>query len=185
MAESNKKMGLVALTTLVTVNMMGSGIILLPSSMAQLGAVYAPHARFKDPFNEVTGTTAIRRIFEHMFATTDAPRFVVTDCIEQGEQAIMRKLATAGAFHTQFMAPALDGYAAAAAKVTTSEPNAILLSNLDGQPLPSAAAANDLTRPSRARPRWRLKPMNADGVDMTVAPPASSVTGCLPALMRS
>jgi len=39
MAESNKKMGLVALTTLVTVNMMGSGIILLPSSMAQLGAV--------------------------------------------------------------------------------------------------------------------------------------------------
>lgn len=39
MAESNKKMSLVALTTLVTVNMMGSGIILLPSSMAQLGAV--------------------------------------------------------------------------------------------------------------------------------------------------
>lgn len=39
MAEANKKMGLVALTTLVTVNMMGSGIILLPSSMAQLGAV--------------------------------------------------------------------------------------------------------------------------------------------------
>jgi len=35
----NKKMGLVGLTTLVTVNMMGSGIILLPSSMAQLGAV--------------------------------------------------------------------------------------------------------------------------------------------------
>jgi putrescine:ornithine antiporter len=39
MADANKKMGLVGLTTLVTVNMMGSGIILLPSSMAQLGAV--------------------------------------------------------------------------------------------------------------------------------------------------
>ncbi|MFQ6573861.1 putrescine-ornithine antiporter [Pseudomonas sp. UM16] len=38
MAES-KKMGLVGLTTLVTVNMMGSGIIMLPTSMAQLGAV--------------------------------------------------------------------------------------------------------------------------------------------------
>ncbi|MDD1979038.1 MULTISPECIES: putrescine-ornithine antiporter [Pseudomonas] len=38
MAES-KKMGLIGLTTLVTVNMMGSGIIMLPTSMAQLGAV--------------------------------------------------------------------------------------------------------------------------------------------------
>ncbi|MEK1904600.1 MAG: putrescine-ornithine antiporter [Pseudomonas sp.] len=34
-----KKMSLMGLTTLVAVNMMGSGIILLPSSMAQLGAV--------------------------------------------------------------------------------------------------------------------------------------------------
>jgi len=39
MAESNKKMSLMGLTTLVMVNMMGSGIIMLPSSMAQLGAV--------------------------------------------------------------------------------------------------------------------------------------------------
>ncbi|MEA1604960.1 putrescine-ornithine antiporter [Pseudomonas spirodelae] len=39
MAESSKKMSLVGLTTLVAVNMMGSGIIMLPSSMAQLGAV--------------------------------------------------------------------------------------------------------------------------------------------------
>ena len=39
MAESSKKMGLIGLTTLVSVNMMGSGIIMLPSNMAQLGAV--------------------------------------------------------------------------------------------------------------------------------------------------
>ena len=39
MADANKKMSLAGLTTLVMVNMMGSGIILLPSSMAQLGAV--------------------------------------------------------------------------------------------------------------------------------------------------
>ncbi len=39
MADNNKKMSLAGLTTLVMVNMMGSGIILLPSSMAQLGAV--------------------------------------------------------------------------------------------------------------------------------------------------
>ncbi|MBT8768512.1 putrescine-ornithine antiporter [Metapseudomonas boanensis] len=39
MAESSKKMSLMGLTTLVTVNMMGSGIIMLPTNMAQLGAV--------------------------------------------------------------------------------------------------------------------------------------------------
>ncbi|AYC32968.1 putrescine-ornithine antiporter [Pseudomonas cavernae] len=39
MAESSKKMSLMGLTTLVAVNMMGSGIIMLPTSMAQLGAV--------------------------------------------------------------------------------------------------------------------------------------------------
>jgi len=39
MADSSKKMTLMGLTTLVAVNMMGSGIIMLPSSMAQIGAV--------------------------------------------------------------------------------------------------------------------------------------------------
>jgi putrescine:ornithine antiporter len=39
MADSSKKMSLMGLTTLVAVNMMGSGIIMLPASMGQLGAV--------------------------------------------------------------------------------------------------------------------------------------------------
>ena len=39
MADSSKKMSLTGLTTLVMVNMMGSGIIMLPTSMAQLGAI--------------------------------------------------------------------------------------------------------------------------------------------------
>lgn len=39
MAGKGKKMGLLGLTTIVAVNMMGSGIIMLPSSMAQIGAV--------------------------------------------------------------------------------------------------------------------------------------------------
>ena len=39
MADSSKKMSLMGLTTLVMVNMMGSGIIMLPTSMAQLGAI--------------------------------------------------------------------------------------------------------------------------------------------------
>ncbi|PSK61336.1 hypothetical protein B0E53_06765 [Micromonospora sp. MH33] len=40
------------------------------------------------------------------------------------------------------------------------------------QPVPSAAAAKDLHRPSGARPRWREKPTNALGVAITVTPPA-------------
>lgn len=34
-----KKMGVVSLTFLVAVSMMGSGIIMLPSNMAQVGAI--------------------------------------------------------------------------------------------------------------------------------------------------
>ena len=48
-------------------------------------------------------------------------------------KARVRQLATAGAFHTHFMASATDGYASAAESVTTSEPTATLLSNADGQ----------------------------------------------------
>ena len=39
MAEQAKKMNVVQLTFIVTVNMMGSGIIMLPANMAQVGAI--------------------------------------------------------------------------------------------------------------------------------------------------
>lgn len=39
MASEKNKMGLLGLTTIVTVNMMGSGIIMLPASLAQTGAI--------------------------------------------------------------------------------------------------------------------------------------------------
>jgi len=62
---------------------------LTPASLVRLDELYAADARFKDPFNEVIGLAAIRRIFEHMFATADAPRFVVTCRIVQGDQAML------------------------------------------------------------------------------------------------
>ena len=58
-------------------------------NLAQLGAVYAPDAHFKDPFNEVQGHAAILAIFEHMFVQVDAPRFVVLESMGQGEQAFL------------------------------------------------------------------------------------------------
>jgi [acyl-carrier-protein] S-malonyltransferase len=48
-------------------------------------------------------------------------------------KARVRALDVAGAFHTEFMASALDGYAAAAAKIRTSEPTAEAMSKLVGQ----------------------------------------------------
>lgn len=39
MGSEKNKMGLIGLTTIVTVNMMGSGIIMLPASLAQTGAI--------------------------------------------------------------------------------------------------------------------------------------------------
>ena len=62
---------------------------LTPQSLERLGNFYAPEARFKDPFNDVEGVAAIRRIFEHMYRQVDAPRFVVTDRLAEGDRAML------------------------------------------------------------------------------------------------
>jgi ketosteroid isomerase-like protein len=46
--------------------------------LALMGDYYADDAVFKDPFNDVRGLPAIRRIFGHMFRQVGMPRFVVT-----------------------------------------------------------------------------------------------------------
>jgi steroid delta-isomerase len=63
---------------------------LSPQSVGQLEQLYAPDAQFKDPFNEVRGHAAIRRIFEHMFRQLDAPRFVVESAACEGDVAFVR-----------------------------------------------------------------------------------------------
>jgi len=62
---------------------------LSPSSLAQLPTYYSDDAYFKDPCNEVRGTAAITRVFEHMFATLDEPRFVVSECVEQAHGVML------------------------------------------------------------------------------------------------
>ena len=54
-----------------------------------LDRVYASDARFKDPFNNVQGLSAIQRIFRHMFASLDQPRFLITGRIVQGQQCFL------------------------------------------------------------------------------------------------
>ena len=56
---------------------------------ARLSQVYTDDVFFKDPFNEVRGIAAVAGIFEHMFVQVDAPRFVVTGSVLQGDQAFL------------------------------------------------------------------------------------------------
>ena len=60
---------------------------LSPGSLDRLAELYAPSARFIDPFNDVSGLAALRRVFEHMFETLEAPRFVVLEEALAGERS--------------------------------------------------------------------------------------------------
>lgn len=62
---------------------------LRPENLPQIGQLYAANARFKDPFQEVQGIAAITGVFEHMFVTLEAPRFVVTQRVVQGAQCFL------------------------------------------------------------------------------------------------
>ncbi|MCV7380995.1 ACP S-malonyltransferase [Mycobacterium alsense] len=96
-------------------------------------------------------------------------------------KARVRALGVAGAFHTKYMAPALDGYAAAAAAVVTAEPTATLLSNHDGKPVASAAAAMDTLVAQLTQPvRWDLCTETLRERNITAIvefPPAGTLTG--------
>ncbi len=60
-----------------------------PETVADLQQIYAPGARFKDPFNDVSGLPDIQRIFSHMFVALEQPRFVVLDRVIQGSQCFL------------------------------------------------------------------------------------------------
>jgi steroid delta-isomerase len=87
---------------------------LAPENLAQLEQIYHPEAYFKDPFNEVCGVVAIRHIFEHMFASLEAPRFIILSQVAQGDEAFLnwdfsfsrhgRPLRIHGASHLRFSA---------------------------------------------------------------------------------
>ncbi|WP_310626425.1 nuclear transport factor 2 family protein [Limnohabitans sp.] len=57
---------------------------LQPTDVTQMADIYTQDAQFKDPFNEVQGLDEITRIFAHMFEALDAPRFVITQQVQQG-----------------------------------------------------------------------------------------------------
>jgi steroid delta-isomerase len=61
-----------------------------PETISQLLAFYAPHAIFRDPFQEVSGHAAISKIFSKMFDQLNTPRFIVEETlVGQNSAAIL------------------------------------------------------------------------------------------------
>ncbi len=97
------------------------------------------------------------------------------------EKARLRPLAVAGAFHTEFMAPAQEAVAAAAQTIVPRDPQLTLLSNRDGKPVTSGEAALAQIVAQVTRPvRWDLctATMREAEVSMVVElPPAGALVG--------
>ncbi|MBB4136991.1 acyltransferase domain-containing protein [Gordonia humi] len=86
------------------------------------------------------------------------PVAAIDELVESApEKARVRKIAVAGAFHTDFMAPAQEAVASAAAQITPNDPTRTLLSNSDGQPVTDGALAlKKLVTQVTSPVRWDL-----------------------------
>ncbi|MFM7012091.1 MAG: nuclear transport factor 2 family protein [Betaproteobacteria bacterium] len=62
---------------------------LSPQTLNNIEQIYAPSTRFIDPFNDLNGCCDTRRVFQHMFDTLDAPRFVVKRIASNGSSGFM------------------------------------------------------------------------------------------------
>lgn len=57
--------------------------------VAAIASVYADDAYFRDPFNEVRGLDALRKVFDHMYDSLDEPRFRIIETILEGDAAVL------------------------------------------------------------------------------------------------
>ncbi|NIA72414.1 nuclear transport factor 2 family protein [Pelagibius litoralis] len=62
---------------------------LTPGSLSRFEEVFAPDARFRDPFNDARGVAAVRRVFEKMFDDVDEHSFKVLDHGISGNRAYL------------------------------------------------------------------------------------------------
>ena len=65
-----------------------------PGDLDRLADWFTADARFQDPFNDVRGPAAIRRVFEHMFRTCQEPAFQVLEQEGSGSVVYLRWLFT-------------------------------------------------------------------------------------------
>lgn len=62
---------------------------LTPADLERFEEVFAPDARFRDPFNDAQGVAAVRRVFEKMFADVENHSFKVLDHAVAGDRAYL------------------------------------------------------------------------------------------------
>ena len=58
--------------------------------LSEMDRLFAADARFCDPFNDVRGVPAIRRVFEHMYETIEQPRFVIRHRVRDESVAYLK-----------------------------------------------------------------------------------------------
>ena len=69
---------------------------------ADLARIYSATARFRDPFNDVTGRPAIEAIYCHMFTQLDGPRFTISQVVGRPEDG---RFFLVWDFHFRFRRP--------------------------------------------------------------------------------
>ncbi len=62
---------------------------LAPESLARLDSLVAPDVHFRDPFNDVRGCDAMRRVFEASFEDCTDMRFVIDSAVRQEAHAFL------------------------------------------------------------------------------------------------
>ena len=61
-----------------------------PSELDRLESFCAPEVHFRDPFNDVTGVAAYRRVLAKMFEDVGQPDFIVTGRALSGDRLYLR-----------------------------------------------------------------------------------------------
>jgi limonene-1,2-epoxide hydrolase len=56
-----------------------------PAALDHLDRTFAPDIRFRDPFNDISGTAALRAVLEPMFRHLEDPRFAVSRAADAGD----------------------------------------------------------------------------------------------------
>ena len=68
--------------------------------LVRLPELFSHQARFKDPFNDVTGIEEINKVFHHMFETLNTPKFVIDEAVLESDVAYIKWKFT-GAVYTK------------------------------------------------------------------------------------
>lgn len=58
--------------------------------LVRLPEFFADQARFKDPFNDVTGIEQINKVFHHMFEILDKPKFIIDEAVLESDVAYIK-----------------------------------------------------------------------------------------------